>query len=387
MSISRAPVAAVLAAAATLTGCAATTGSDTNPATDIPASASPAPTLATTAFTLTSSDGEPVKSKAPGGTALTVTVKGKQPLRATVKTPDGTEQAFTGAGKTLTSPILAPSTTYHVNVTNPTTGATTSRTITTGQAQHVATPTVSPASGTYGIGQTITATWPFPVKAADQDTFSNSLAVTGAAGTWRWTNKTTMVFRPATYWPGHTQITTVATPLAKPVTYNGTRWYPRSEPKTVSHWATGRALIVTIDAKRHKGNVTIDGKKVRSFGVSTGKSGYITRSGVKTITEKMRVQRMTNEGVTNDEVYDLQVPYAMRITSTGEFLHGAPWNGNIGYANTSHGCTNLTLSTAKWLFNKVRAGDVVVTTGTSRKMETWNGPGAVWNIPADKWAS
>ena len=148
-----------------------------------------------------------------------------------------------------------------------------------------------------------------------------------------------------------------------------------------------KGLIIHINGPRKQGKVKINGKTVRTFGTSVGKSGFITRSGVKTITEKLRVTRMTNIGVTDDEVYDLQVPYAMRITDTGEFLHAAPWNGLIGYANTSHGCTNASMSDASWIFSRVNWGTPVVTTGTGRAMETWNGPGARWNISKEKWSN
>jgi len=184
--------------------------------------------------------------------------------------------------------------------------------------------------------------------------------------------------------PAHTTITVTAHLPATPVTHKKTLYWPDTTATTAA-WRYGRSYLITINAKTHTGTVTEDGTVIKRFGVSTGKPGYLTRSGIKTITEFDRVQRMTNAGVTDEEVYDLQVPYAMRITDTGEFLHAAPWNSNIGTANTSHGCTNLSYSTAQWMFHTARIGDPVITTGTTRGMEPWNGPGALWNITQPRW--
>jgi lipoprotein-anchoring transpeptidase ErfK/SrfK len=290
----------------------------------------------------------------------------------------GEPQHLTPSKRGLVSDPLNPSRTYTVTTTadgfDPTTTL-----VHTKKATRILTPDIIPKSGTYGVGRTITATWPITIPPTKRDSFAGSVAVTGAPGTWLWTDGATMVFKPDVFWPGHTTITTITSPVATAVTKNDTIWFPATKAKVSTRWNTGRALIVTINSKTHRGNVTIDGKKARSFPISTGKPGYLTRSGVKTITDMIRVQRMTNVGVTDDEVYDLQVPYAMRITATGEFLHGAPWNGRIGHANTSHGCTNLRVSDAKWLFKRATYGDPVVTVGTKRPMETWNGPGAIWN--------
>jgi len=149
----------------------------------------------------------------------------------------------------------------------------------------------------------------------------------------------------------------------------------------------GRAFVMRVSNAEHRMVVRKDGETVRRFGVSMGKSGFTTRSGTKVIMDIHESYRMrsTTVGITGSEAYDLQVPYAMRITASGEFLHGAPWNPYVGIANRSHGCTNLTLSAARWVFDRVREGDPIVTRGTGRRMETWNGLGGVWNVPWTTW--
>ena len=85
------------------------------------------------------------------------------------------------------------------------------------------------------------------------------------------------------------------------------------------------------------------------------------------------------------DAYDEQVPYAMRITDSGEYVHGAPWNPDIGAANRSHGCTNVRLDDAIWLYNTMQIGDPVITTGTGKAMERGNSLGGDWNVPWPTW--
>jgi hypothetical protein len=68
--------------------------------------------------------------------------------------------------------------------------------------------------------------------------------------------------------------------------------------------------------------------------------------------DKRNPQRMIGPG------YNELVPYSVRVTLDGEFIHDAFWNTNIGRISTSHGCTNLTKSTSKWFYAFSRIGDV-----------------------------
>ena len=85
-----------------------------------------------------------------------------------------------------------------------------------------------------------------------------------------------------------------------------------------------------------------DGVTLRKVPVSLGKPTWETASGVKTILERYEMKRMVNPGPR--EPYDVDVPYALRLTPSGEYLHAAPWNlYNLGVASTSHGCTNMSM--------------------------------------------
>jgi lipoprotein-anchoring transpeptidase ErfK/SrfK len=153
----------------------------------------------------------------------------------------------------------------------------------------------------------------------------------------------------------------------------------------------GHALVATVNGKTDRMVVKIDGKVVKTYGVSLGKKGFETRSGIKAVMEKYPVRHMSSilAGITDpNDQYDVQAPWATRITPSGEYVHGAPWAaGRIGRWNGSHGCTNLLTSPAKWFYDTTIPGDAVVTTGTPRSMEFWNGTGAPYNMPWAQWLS
>jgi lipoprotein-anchoring transpeptidase ErfK/SrfK len=87
------------------------------------------------------------------------------------------------------------------------------------------------------------------------------------------------------------------------------------------------------------------------------------------------------------EYYNIKVKYAMRLTYSGEFLHQAEWSvGSQGRANVSHGCTGMSPTNAKWLFDRSKMGDVVVYQGSSRPLEWGNGYTA-WDMSYSRWKS
>jgi len=312
--------------------------------------------------------------------------------RVTTNGPSGyTQDAGLNAPVWKSQPLTpGQMTTVTAYMRNPNNGQTqtVARSVLAGPATDTFTAELSPSGGTYGVGIIPTVTFSKDIPEASRADLTKRLKVSTrpktVVGSWRWITPSSVAFRPASFWPGKTKV--IVSADIKNVQIGKGQKAAWGEKNEDVKFKTGKNMIVHINGAAVNGYVSINGKDVHDFPVSLGKSGYTTRSGIKTLTEKYRVKRMTNNGVTTEEVYDLQVPYAMRMTDSGEFLHAAPWNGNIGYANTSHGCSNLTMSDAIWIYDRMIPGIPVITKGTGRQMESWNGPGGLWNIKAKKWA-
>jgi len=341
-----------------------------------------------------STTGLKVTSKAAGATAwpisdaVTVTASGGTLVSATLTARDGSQVRGTLTATSWSSTgKLVPRSTYTLDATAVDAlgqQAVLHDTVRTGAPSRVLRATISPSGRTVGVGRPLVVSFNHDVrrKADVERALRVRTSKPLAAASWSWTSDRTVQYRPKTFWPAYTRVS-VAADLRKVHAGPGL-WGMRD---TDAGFRIGRAFVMRVSNAEHRMVVRKDGETVRRFGVSMGKSGFTTRSGTKVIMDIHESYRMrsTTVGITGSEAYDLQVPYAMRITASGEFLHGAPWNPYVGIANRSHGCTNLTLSAARWVFDRVREGDPIVTRGTGRRMETWNGLGGVWNVPWTTW--
>ena len=225
------------------------------------------------------------------------------------------------------------------------------------------------------------------VTATDEDGRS-----TEVQGAWGWTSDRTAVFRPKDYWPANATIDITST-LDDAVLGKSRGKYLVGSTKLARTYSfeTDRSLIAEVDGKTKRMKVFIDGKRKKNFPVSLGKSGWETRNGAKVIStakEPFKVYRSGSLGLDPEtEFYELDAKWNTRLTPTGEFLHTATWAyGRLGRYNGSHGCTNMLESDAKWIFDNTIPGDVVTFRNTGGdRMESWNGPGGLWNIPWSKW--
>lgn len=248
---------------------------------------------------------------------------------------------------------------------------------------------VSPSPETYGIGIVVRITFDHDVPVAARDAVTAKIQVTSSkplgTAAWAWSDARTAVYRPKEFWPGHASVTISASPTYDVVGHEDGRDL-RWGGSASQAFRTGAAQIITVNGQTDQATVVRDGTTIRSMPVSLGMPGWETRSGIKVLMEKYEVKHMTSDSIGAEDEYALDVPYAIRLTNSGEFIHAAPWaEGRLGRYNGSHGCTNLSMADAAWLYDNHLYGDPVVTVGTSRAMESGNGAGGVWNVPWRTW--
>jgi lipoprotein-anchoring transpeptidase ErfK/SrfK len=240
---------------------------------------------------------------------------------------------------------------------------------------------VAPLDGeTVGVGMPVIVTFDIPVK--DKAAFEKHMSVTSTPkqrGTWHWVNGTEVHWRPKQYWKAGSHVVVDVDVNSIPA---GGGIYGQ-ESRTVE-FDVGDRVVSKVNVDRHVMKVFVNGSLARTVPISAGKPGWETRSGTKVIIEKYRSKRMDASTIgvseSDPEYYDLSnVQYAMRVTYSGEFIHGAPWStGSQGSANVSHGCVGMSLTDAKWVYDRTTRGDVVEVTGSERQMTLYNGWGD-WN--------
>ncbi|MCM2518137.1 Ig-like domain-containing protein [Streptomyces griseoincarnatus] len=205
-----------------------------------------------------------------------------------------------------------------------------------------------------------------------------------------WFGNDRLDFRPQTYWKAGTKVT---------VDLNldgveGRDGVYGEQSKKVS-FTIGRSQISVVDAKKLTMKVIRDGKVIKKIKVTTGAPGYETWNGKMVISEKLAVTRMNGETVGYGGEYDIKdVPHAMRLSTSGTFIHGNYWGGDaFGNRNASHGCVGLRdvkggwdkKAPAAWFFDNSLIGDVVeVKHSDDAVIAPDNGLNG-WNMSWEKW--
>ncbi|MEU6116512.1 Ig-like domain-containing protein [Streptomyces sp. NPDC047117] len=250
--------------------------------------------------------------------------------------------------------------------------------------------TFGPDSGTYGVGQPLTAELSRPVHGKRARALvEGALKVDSSPrvlGSWHWADDKTLHYRPRSYWPAHATVEAYSNlqglKIAKGL-YGG--------PGKPVKLRTGDRVEALTDATAHRMTVRRNGKVIKTLPVTTGKPGFDTRNGIKVVLGKEAFVRMNSNTVGiargSSESYNLPVHWATRVTWSGEYVHAAPWSvGSQGAANVSHGCTGMSTADARWFFEHVRVGDLVeVVHSKGDAMTPFDNGFGDWNMPWDKW--
>lgn len=290
---------------------------------------------------------------------------------------------------------LALDTTYTLKVAaTGTHGAhrTTTTTFTTIKPAITATYHMTPSGGTYGVGMPAGIVFDSAVTTrAQRAAVQRAVSITTApkqTGSWGWIGDRQLMWRPRTYWKSGT-VVNVNAPIHGIQT--GPSKYVGADAS--ASFRIGASHVSTVDIGRHTMSVNFDGRHVATYKVSTGRRGRDTTTGTKVIMDKqpMVIMDSATVGIPKGKpgYYHEKVAWDMRVTWGGEFVHAAPWSVNSqGYANVSHGCTNMSPADAKWMYHRSMIGDVVqfVDGRPGTQMSPYDGIG-VWLYNWSGWQS
>lgn len=287
---------------------------------------------------------------------------------------------------------LKPSTRYEATVTansadGHTTSATTSFTTMAAPTQRTQTGLYLLDGEEYGVAMPVVVEFVQPVPESARASVQRRMFVATEPpqpGVWHWhPSGRAAYYRAPEYWqPGttiHVRIALDGHPTG------GGRYGDQDRSATAT---IGSRLAIEVDNATKQMTVTGDGVETRRLPVSLGKPSTPTSSGhMVVMSREEQTVFDTYAELGPVDGYRADISYAMRLTWGGEFIHAAPWSeADQGVRNVSHGCINLSMADARWLFGVVKIGDPVVVKGTEVKLEHGNGWTA-WDLSWEEFAA
>ncbi|MGW0912349.1 L,D-transpeptidase [Streptomyces sp. NPDC002784] len=256
--------------------------------------------------------------------------------------------------------------------------------------------TYTPDDGTtVGVGMPVSFT--FDKAISEKKAVRSGITVTSSSGqkvVGHWFGERRLDFRPEEYWKAGSKVT-MKIDLDGVEGANGVQGVQK---KTVT-FTIGRSQVSTVDVDTQTMTVVRDGKTLKSVPISAGSAEFPTYNGQMVISEKLVKTRMNSQTVDLADAYDIpDVPHAMRLTTSGTFLHGNYWynkaNPPFGRQGTSHGCVGLqdvrgaqSDTTAKWFFDNSLLGDVVIVKNSPDKSVAPDNGLNGWNMQWSEWTA
>ncbi len=226
---------------------------------------------------------------------------------------------------------------------------------------------------TYGVGMPIMLSFDHPIT--NKAAVERSLVIRSSkpvSGAWYWDNSQTLAFRPRQYWPQNTTVSFTGH-------LNGVEGAPGlyGDHTLTQSFHIGQSLIVVASTKTHHMKLYRGGKLYRTWPISSGRPGDNTPNGTYVTIEKGNPVLMKGPG------YRIEVPWSVRFTWSGDYLHDAFWSvGEQGFTNVSHGCVNMAPADAKVYYKMAVPGDPVTVVGSPRHGVWDNG----WTYWFDTWS-
>ena len=235
----------------------------------------------------------------------------------------------------------------------------------------------------------ISVIFTYPVKQSARKQIEKHLDLTTSVpvtGAWHWFSDRRVDFRPKDYWKPGTTVSMVADLDHVGDGYGryGTHSYTRD-------FTIGADVRTHVYVKTHKTVVTRDGKVLRTMSSDAGSPDFPSWDGTMAVVNKSPTVRMTSCSVKiacdkdDPNFYDLVLPWDVRITWSGTFLHYSTGDPHPGHSYGSHGCVHLSWDDAKWYYDLMKQGDPVTITGSPRGKADGDNGYAAYNLSWNAW--
>ncbi|MEV7777411.1 Ig-like domain-containing protein [Kitasatospora sp. NPDC088351] len=243
-------------------------------------------------------------------------------------------------------------------------------------------------NATYGVGMIVSVVFNKDVK--NKEAVAKGITFATSDGTevkGHWFGARRVDFRPAEYWKPGTKVTIkyrLKNVEVSPGVYGDV---DKDEPFTI-----GRSQVSTADSATHQMTVVRDGVS-STVPVTLGDEKNPSWNGTMVVMSKEKVTRMNSETVGLGGEYDIKdVPHAMRLTTSGTFVHGNYWANPFGKTNASHGCVSMQdtkgggdNTVAGKFFNDSMIGDVVTIKNSKEKTVAPDNGLSGWNLTWANW--
>lgn len=206
---------------------------------------------------------------------------------------------------------------------------------------------ILPADGAVvGVAHPVVVTFTAPV--IDRGSAERTIRVSSpsnTAGHFEWPENNVVQWIPNHYWPAHSHVSVGVQELT-------------------TGFDVGDQFLGVASISGHTFTTSRNGEILRTMPASMGKPSRPTPIGNFNAMSKERTVVMDSRTIgiplSSPEGYKITAQYAVRVTSSGVYVHSAPWSvDSQGHANVSHGCINLSPDNAAWYFNQVNIGDPI----------------------------